>query len=399
MSLAAAAYERAREAPRVLLSSSESGPIYGATGGGYVTVARAPVPARTIAGGAGLRIRALLAKYLPNNAGWGWRVAFAQGANTRIIAQNFLGASLGSVETEQVVRFSHDRKFVFLYSQNTLDTASINTAAALPSTGAKTSAAAVLSARGRSTTANVTQTAKPTAETLLVDLDQPCELRIELQPQNGDTVELLAASIELLPPTDDVWSPRATAIWGDSLIEGSGASNEAGTNYPMDVPSQLRRLRPGTPITREGLGGQTAAQIAARVLAAGAKGREWRAIVWAGTNDFTSAAGGVTWWNAVKAAIDAILAFRTSPDTIVCTLHPRASWVPGDANYLAMQYVNAQITATYGSRVCDLFTALATDSGKVPAASMADDIHLTNAGYTTVAGAIHAKATALGWAA
>lgn len=396
--IGAAARARAAASPQLLLSSSESGPIYGAAGGGFVTVARVPVPARTIAGGAGLRIRALLAKYLPNNAGWAWRVAFVQGANTRIIAQNFLGASLGGIETEQVVRFSHDRKFVFVYSQNTLDTASINSPLALPSTGAKAGTGAILSARGRSTLPFVTQTAPPTVETLLIDLDQPCELRIDLQTQNGDTVEMLSASIELLPPTDDVWSPRATAIWGDSLIEGSGASNEAGINYPMDVPSQLRRLRPGTPITREGLGGQTAAQIAARLRAAGAKGREWRAVIWAGTNDFTPANGGVAWWNAVRPRIESMLAFRTSPDTIVCTLHPRASWVPGDANHVALDYVNAQIRATWSSRVCDLHAALATDGGRVPAAWMADDVHLSSAGYAVVAAAIDAKMAALGWA-
>jgi lysophospholipase L1-like esterase len=71
-----------------------------------------------------------------------------------------------------------------------------------------------------------------------------------------------------------------------------------------------------------------------------------------------------------------------------------------------MQYVNAQMAATYntaemnalGIGVADLFTALATNAGKVPAASMYDDVHLTNAGYTTVAATFNSKITALGWA-
>ncbi len=84
--------------------------------------------------------------------------------------------------------------------------------------------------------------------------------------------------------------------------------------------------------------------------------------------------------------------------TVTVLQSARASGVVGDANYLAMQYVNAQIAATYGDRVCDLFAALATSAGKVPAASMADDVHLTSAGFTTVAAALDAKMTALGWA-
>lgn len=396
--IGAAARARAAASPQLLLSASESGAIYGAAGAGHVAVARATIPARTIAGGAGLRLRVLMAKYPPNNAGWEWRAVLAQGGTVRPIAQNALGAALGGVETEQVVRFSHDRKFAFCYSLNSLNAAAINAAAALPATGATGNAVAAPGARARSVPAMVSQSAPPTAETLLIDFDAPVELRIELLVRNGDTAELLAASAELLPATAGGASARATAIWGDSLIEGSGATGEAGTGYPTDVPSLLRRLRPGTPITREGLGGQTAAQIAARMRASGAKAREWRAVIWAGTNDFTPAGGGAAWWSAIRPRIESMLALRRPADTIVCTLHPRASWTPGDASHAALLHVNAQIAAAWGSRVCDLHAALATEDGRVPAAWMADDVHLTGAGYAAVAAAIDAKMTALGWA-
>lgn len=69
----------------------------------------------------------------------------------------------------------------------------------------------------------------------------------------------------------------------------------------------------------------------------------------------------------------------------------------GDANYQAMQFANTQLAATYGNRVVDIFAALATNAGKVPGASMSDDVHLNNAGYATAAQAIDAKMTALGW--
>lgn len=46
----------------------------------------------------------------------------------------------------------------------------------------------------------------------------------------------------------------------------------------------------------------------------------------------------------------------------------------------------------------DLFTALATDNGKLSSVSMVDAIHLSNAGYTAVMQAIYARMTALNWA-
>lgn len=166
----------------------------------------------------------------------------------------------------------------------------------------------------------------------------------------------------------------------------------------MDWVAQLRRQRAGWPVAAKGLGGQKSAAIVDRMLTDPVAGRQWNAVLWIGTNDFDDFIGnGPGWFGAVKAQIDRVIAWRSNPNLIVCNLHPRANWAVGDANYQAMQHVNAQLAATYGNRVCDLFTALATDGGKVPAASMADAIHLANPGHTTVMQAVNAKITALGW--
>ena len=380
---------------RVLMATGPSGPIYGGTGAGYVTVQSVMLPANAILGGCTLRLRMLLAKYAPFNAGHQWRLRIGGVA----IAQNAMGAAMASMRVEQDIHVAHDRKSAYAYNINTLDTPALNTAGLYAATGIKAGVIANLGARQPSAMVMfVANSAPPTVETVLVDFSQPQPLTLELLVQNGDTAELLGATVEAVQAGDgglNYSTSRATALWGDSLTEGTGATAISGV--PMDWGAQLRRQRAGWPIAAKGLGGQIAAQIVDRLVADWIAGRYWNAVLWIGTNDFTPANGGADWFAAIKTQIDRALAFRSSPRTIVCTLHPRASWAVGDASYVAMQAVNAGLAAAYGSRVCDLFAALATNAGKVPAASMSDDIHLTNAGYTSVMQAVDARMTALGW--
>ncbi|MFD1949604.1 SGNH/GDSL hydrolase family protein [Sphingomonas arantia] len=381
---------------RVLMAAGQSGPIYGPAGAAFVTVQSVTLPPDTIVGGATLRLRLLIAKYAPFGGGHNWRLRIGN----LVVAQNDIGASLATVETEQWIRIANDRKSAFVYNANTLDISSLS-AGTFASTGAKAGSTASVGVRQPSNYINfVTNSAPPTVETVLVDFAQPVTLSLDVRAVNGDTMEILGSSLEMLATGTvpiNVANPRATAIWGDSLTEGTGQSPVSGV--PMDVTAQLRRQRPGWPIAAKGLGGQKSAAIVDRLIADQVAGRQWNAVLWIGTNDFDDNVGnGPGWLATIRAQVDRALAYRTNPNTLVCNMYPRAGWAVGDVNYVAMQQVNAGLAAAYGGRVVDLFTALATENGKLPSASMVDAIHLSNAGYTAVMQAIHARMTALNWA-
>ncbi|MBB5728257.1 lysophospholipase L1-like esterase [Sphingomonas prati] len=381
----------------MLMAAGQSGPIYGPAGAGFVTAQSVTLPPNTIVGGCTLRLRLLLAKYVPFGGGHKWRMRIGN----LVVAQNDIGASLLTTEIEHLIRIANDRKSAFVYNTNSLDTPSL-AAGNVASTGAKTGSTASLGARQPSSYINfVSNSAPPTGETVLVDFAQPVTVSLDVQVVNGDTMEVIGSSLEMLTAgsgPSNVASPRATAIWGDSLTEGTGAV--AVSNVPMDVTAQLRRQRPGWPIASKGLGGQKSATIVDRLIADQVAGRQWNAVLWIGTNDFDDNVGnGPGWLAAIRAQVDRALAYRTNSSTLVCNMYPRAGWAVGDVNYVAMQQVNAGLVAAYGGRVVDLFAALATDNGKLPTANLAtgDAIHLSNDGYTAVMQSIHARMTALNW--
>ena len=68
--------------------------------------------------------------------------------------------------------------------------------------------------------------------------------------------------------------------WGDSLVGGGGGATPFTTPLSTDLG--------GRPVFNQGVGGQTSAQIAARMLAAPTESN-WTAIIWAGENDSSSA--------------------------------------------------------------------------------------------------------------
>ncbi len=380
---------------QVLMAAGPSGPVYGGSVPDWVAFNSVTLAPDAIPGGAMLRFRMLLAKYAPFNSGHSWRLRIGD----VVVAQNAMGASLGTFDTEQVIAIAHDRKSAFTYALNSLDQPSV-VAGRYGTAGAKNGNTSLLGARQPSNSIMfVSYTAPPTVETVLVDFRQPVKVSLDVRVNNGDTLEVLGASIEMLSGaagTVDYTHPKAISVWGDSLTEGTGSAAVSGV--PMDWVAQLRRQRAGWPVAAKGLGGQKSAAIADRLLTDPVAGRRWNTVLWMGINDFNDNVGnGPGWWAAVKTQIDRVLAYRTNPRTIICNFHPNATWAVGDVNYQAMQFVNAQMAATYGNRVCDLFAALATDAGKVPAASMADSIHLANPGHTTVMQTVDAKITALGW--
>jgi lysophospholipase L1-like esterase len=361
--------------PRLILNSFRSGvlEVVGASAA-YVNLVNCPIPGGTITPGCELNFQAQLAKYAPNNAGWSWRAGFRQGANTVLIAQNAIGAAVHSAFVRTSVFMATDLKSAVNMDVNTLGLASL-AAAYTSDTGAANSDRALMGARQPGNIMFVSYSAPPTVETTLIDFSQPCTFVVEITAQNGDKIELVGASLEMQPVVGFTLNSKTVYVYGDSLTEGTGSGAVSGA--AMDVTSQLRRLRSGWPMQARGLGGQTTAtltdgihigqQITERLISDAAS-KYAKVILWAGTNDFDAHAGdGPGWFAAMKIGIDRVIAYRGgTADLMLSTLHPRAGWAVGDANYTALQYVNAQMIATYGSIVCDLFTALATASGLVP---------------------------------
>jgi lysophospholipase L1-like esterase len=331
-----------------------------------------------------------------------------QGANIVPLGINFVTASLLHAFIRHSIFIADDRRTAITLSTNGLSQTTLGTGgvgAQIAQTGTdfnNTGASLGISARGN--IAFATYSAAPVVETVLMDFSQPVELRFELNIASSDCCQFGGAMVTMYKATSDNYAPSMSIMCiGDSLTDGTGSS--AVSSAPMDYPAQLRRTRSGAPLVKMGYGGNAAQQVVDKVIVTDVnRAQRWKALIWLGTNDFV--ADGPTWWAAVKPQLDRALSLRGNKPTIFGNFHPRASWSVGDASYVAMQYINAQMAATYdtaamnalGIGVADLFTALATNAGKVPAASMYDDVHLTNAGYTTVAATFNSKITALGWA-
>lgn len=358
---------------RVLLSQGRLGAIYNNASSGWFNAASVTLPANTIIGGETIEISGLIEKYTPVNAGTSIRVTIGG----VVVLQSALDASVCSFPLKQLLTISNDRKSAFLTSINafnhaagqlidTTSVASLNTTLQRPDNVLSSSVTAIGARAPSGTVMFVSYSAPPTVETVLVDFTAPVTINFDVSPKNGDTVELFAPCVKISAPAAtpmNFANPKAISIYGDSLVDGNNSF--AVGNIPQDFSSQLRRLLVGYPVNPLGLGGQTTAQIIARLLADPVAGKLWNCIVWAGTNDINT--DGPTWWNAVYPYLDQVLAFRTGPAPIFCNLHPRAGWSTGSAYYIAEQYVNAQMLARYGSgAVCDLFSALATVSGSLP---------------------------------
>ena len=382
---------------RVLAAAGRSGWIYGAAGPLSVVFHSVVIPGGTIQPGSSLNIQGMLTKYAPYNGGGALQVKFKQGANSVIFAQNSLNASIAGYRFMADCFFSYDLKWGFCPSLNMFATPTVAAIATYTDYATTNSPPSSKSPRAKSS-ANIafaSYTAPPTVETILIDFSKDVTLSIEGQIAANDCVEVLNFTVEMIAPPNaqtNYANLIATVFPGDSLTEGTG--NTAGNDYI----SQLGRLRPGRPLLNEGLGGQGISQIVDRVLADPVCGSMWDMVLWAGINNADPSNGGADWWNVIKTNTDRLLAFRApGARTIICNITPNNTW--SAPYFTALSYVNAQIAARYGTKVCDLYSAIATDpGGMVPTAYTSSAPHLNDTGYGVVAATVNAKMTSLGWA-
>lgn len=376
--LAAGAAKRASQAPLVYGTGGRMGAIYGGAGNvAFFTAASITVPAGTMKGGELMRISAAIAKYLPFNANTPFQVTVGNAGGTQVVVlQGSNAATLGWIQVVQELQVSTDRKWGFCTSINAFNqTAPGVTDVTTPTPSSfkqqywgLSGPTLNIGARASSATvAFVSYSAPPTIETILVNFDNDVVINFNISVRNTDVAEMVSPRVTIFsagPAPVNVAPAKTVAIFGDSLIEGSGSTTIGNVTY--DYPSQFRRLQPGRPVDQAGLGGQTTVQIVTRVLADPVRGKLWKLVVHAMTNDINT--DGPTWWNAIYPYFDQIIAFRGgSANLLFPNLHPRAGWGTASAYYVATQYVNAQLLARYGtSMVVDRFTALASASGQVP---------------------------------
>lgn len=379
---------------QVLAAAGRSGPVWG-NAAASITVFTCVVPGGSVPPGAILRFKGLLAKYAPNNGGFGIAIKAAQGANSVGLAQQSLGATLGTYSFEHHIALSDDLKWGFPFSRsvNLFDTASQSTAAALAGNLYSTSGNPLSrTPTAKGPIAFRTYSAPPVVETTLVDWSSDVTLTVTLSPVTNDCVELVAFSVEAVSDSlagSNRASPLATLFAGDSLTQGAGATTSGVTDYV----AQLGKLRPGRPVLNDGMGGQLITTIVDRVIASKVAGRYWDLVLWAGAND--ASADAAAWWATMRAQIDRLLAYRApGTRTIICNGHPNTAWAAGIVS--AQLTVNANLALTYGSMVCDLYSAL-TSGGVTQAGYLSDTIHLNDTGYGVVAATVSAKMTALGW--
>jgi len=379
---------------RVIMASGRSGPVYGGSGADFVTALATTIPAGAVVGGSLLRLSGLFGKHDPINAGCAWRARIGG----VVIAQNAISATVMSAALYQDFFVSTDRKWGFAVSLNAYDAANLTAGVANSPFISKSGSIASVNPGGVSPNFQFsTFSSAPVVETKVIDFDNDQTLYIDVKPINGDTVEIIGFAVEILQPTitgRNYGNAKATVWFGDSLTAGTGS-----TSYG-DAVTRLRVARPGRPVINQGMGGQRISTIIDRALSDPVCGKYWDMILWAGINDSISTNGGADWWAIIYAQIERLRAFRADGTRmIICNLIPDVAMTSGTPLGIAMAYVNTQLSATYGTAVCDLYSALATDvGGVVPASLRSDTIHLSNSGYQIVADTVHAKMTALGWA-
>jgi len=153
-------------------------------------------------------------------------------------------------------------------------------------------------------------------------------------------------------PTASVNPTNALACWGDSLTAGAGAVSPAG-----GWPTQVGIANVQRPVSNLGVGGETAAQIRARVLADTVRGTLWNCVFTMGRNNV----GTGTFQADVLAELATCVAnLSTAAKYIVGTVTNGAGEAVGSANWLAIQALNTAIIARYGSKVADVMSALTT---------------------------------------
>jgi len=207
---------------------------------------------------------------------------------------------------------------------------------------------------------------------------------------NGEYHTLEGLVVEVLnTPSPKSYNSNAISCWGDSLTAGTGATS--GNDYP----SLLGKLRIGKPFYNGGVGGETAAQILARILVNDIRGKEDTVVFWMGRNNV----GTGTMQTDVLAALASAVANLNHSRYIIMTVLNATNEPNGSANKIALDALNAAIASTYSAtNVLDIVATICTEVNGTPnPAWMSDTIHLNNTGYAAVAAEVDAKLTANGW--
>ena len=187
---------------------------------------------------------------------------------------------------------------------------------------------------------------------------------------------------------------RVISAWGDSLTRGSGAS--PGGGYPEQIAAVT-----GRSIENHGIGGQTGAEILARMRAA--EGLPDRMVViWAGRNDVNG--GNV---EAIISNIAEMVGLTDGEHYLVLSLTNGKSEPRGTPHYQTIAAANSRLAETYGDRfvdvrselvsVPDLSDTAASEQDYIPGLLRADDIHFNDIGYQIVADAVLTRLDAFGW--
>lgn len=178
------------------------------------------------------------------------------------------------------------------------------------------------------------------------------------------------------------------SAWGDSLTAGSSV-----TPYP----SALATLR-GVTVNNMGVGGETSTQIKARFIADTAKWGHYT-LIWSGRNNSFAP-------TTVKADIAAMIAALPHTRYLVMSIQNGTAEPSGNAAYVTMMALNADLAALYPGHYLDVRSQLVAaydpavpqdviDHGNdVPPSSLRlDAVHLNSAGYLVVARAVNSWLT------
>ncbi len=183
--------------------------------------------------------------------------------------------------------------------------------------------------------------------------------------------------------------------WGDSLTQGVGGSS----SYLLRAP-----LRDGRSVVHQGVGGQVSAQVRARFEASPGSRRAIN-LLWAGRNDVTNDNG------SILANLQAMVAALPSDGRyVVLSIVNKRDGLedPGSAKYNKIVSVNQSLADAFGRNYLDIRALLIAAAGPGDAAdvaadrlptslTIADGLHLNDAGYDVVNRAVLQKIGALGW--
>lgn len=295
--------------------------------------------------------------------------------------------------------WKNDTTLHFISTNNNADVADVNLGAVAVSTAfavafAHTSGSTKAALNGNTATSVAGQ--NPTGA---------CYLRIG-RSFTGETWDGAIASVSVWAQSQsaaavETLSGSSVVAWGDSLTNGTGATNTATTAYP---PVAATLFTPDRAVSNQGVGGETSTQIAARQAAANRSLNTRIAWIWVGRNDVAN--GGIDTSANVAAMVGRVIGGKYLVGSILPSTSDGNLSSGASLDRLAR---NAALSATYGARYIDLLTPLqaagdggANDNsdianGWVPRSLRSDAVHLNDAGYAIVAQAFYAATIAQGW--